>query len=166
MIRINLETLVMGNIPGMSMMILRPFPKTPYHDRLLPICIGMYEAGAIGKAINKEKNSRPLPHSLLLNTITQLGGKLSYIIIDKVQGATFYATLVIQRVNQTFKIDARPSDAVALALRMKVPMYVDEKVLISASFPAWVNTEQGIRKAEEAEFHKFVSTLEPEDFSN
>ena len=74
MIQINLETLVMGNIPGTSMMILRPYSKSPYHDRLLPICIGTVEAASIGKAINKEKNSRPIPHSLILNMMTQLGG--------------------------------------------------------------------------------------------
>ena len=164
MIRVGLETLVMGSVPGASVVVLRPIASEGEHDQVLPICIGSVEAAAIAKALSTEPTSRPMTHALIGTVIAQLGGKLSKVVIDKVRGTVFYATLCIQRGTETIRIDARPSDAIALAVRLKTPIYVEEDVLASASFPSWVNVPQERQKAEIEEFHDFVESLSPSDF--
>ena len=166
MIRVRIETLVMGGLPNASVMVLRPVAGEPDHDRVLPICIGSVEAAAIGKAISHEKSSRPMTHSLIGTIVAQLGGKLARVVINKVRGTVFYATLHIQRVREIIKVDARPSDAVALAVRLDAPIFVDENVMAAASFPSWVNVKKDQQKAEIEEFHNFVEALSPEDFCN
>ena len=155
MIRVTLETLVMGNIPGASVLILRPIASEAEHNMVLPICIGPVEAAAIAKALS---------HSLLGTVMGTLGGKLQRIVISKVQGTVFYASLHIKQADTVYKIDARPSDAVALAVRLKVPMYVSENVMETAGFPAWVNVKQLQDEVEIEEFHDFVEHLSPGDF--
>ena len=164
MIRVGLETLVMGNIPGASVMVLRPVPQEGERDQVLPICIGPVEAAAIAKALSGDPSSRPMTHSLLCTVMGTLGGKLKRIVITRVKGTIFYASLHIKQGDTTTKVDARPSDAVALAVRLHVPMYVADRVFAQASFPAWVNTSSAQQQAELEEFHTFVEGLEPEDF--
>lgn len=165
MVRVGLETLVMGSVPGASVVVLRPFSNEDEHGYVLPICIGSVEAAAIGKALSQEPSARPMTHALIGTVIAQLGGKLDRVVIDKVRGTVFFATLCIRRGTETIKVDARPSDAIALAVRLKVPIYVDEAVLASASFPSWVNIPQERQKAEIEEFHDFVENLSPADFA-
>lgn len=164
MVRVGLETLVMGSVPGASVIVLRPLSSEGEHDQVLPICIGSVEAAAIAKSLSHEPSSRPMTHALIGTVIAQLGGKLSKVVIDKVRGTVFYATLCVQRGTETIRIDARPSDAIALAVRLKAPIYVEEDVLASASFPSWVNITQERQKAEIEEFHNFVESLSPADF--
>ncbi len=165
MIRVTLETLVMGAIPGASMLILRPVSREGEHDRVLPICIGPVEAAAIGKAVSGELSTRPMTHGLLSTVMGTLGGKLQRIVITRVRGTVFYANLHVKQGDVTHKIDARPSDAIALAVRLKVPMYVSEDVMEAASFPAWVNVKKERDEAEMREFHDFVEHLSPSDFT-
>lgn len=165
MIRASIETLVMGSVPGASVVVLRPLPSEDEHDRILPICIGSVEAAAIGKALSEERSSRPMTHALIGTVVAQLGGKVEKVVIDKVRGTIFYATLCIRRGTEAVKIDARPSDAIAIAVRLKVPIYINESVMASASFPTWVNIAQEQQKAEMEEFHSFVENLSPEDFA-
>lgn len=166
MVRVNLETLVMGNVPGASVIVLRPAAtEDDFVNCVLPICIGSFEAAAIGKGLSGEKSSRPMTHALINNVVTQLGGRISRVVVDKVRGTVFYATICIQRGTETIKIDARPSDAIAIAVRTKVPIYVEEDVLASASFPSWVNVPREQQQAQMEEFHEFVENLSPEDFA-
>lgn len=166
MIRCGIEALVMGSMPGASIMVLRPYGNEAMRDRILPICIGSVEAAAIGKALSREQSARPMTHSLLVNIIAQLGGSVSHVVINRVMGTVFYATVVIKRAFDTVKVDARPSDAVAIAIRLRAPIYVSEKVMEAASFPAWVNVEKEQQDAEAAEFHTFLETVLPEDFAS
>lgn len=165
MVRVHLDTLVMGNFPGASVIVLRPLAGERDHDKVLPICIGPVEAAALGKAVSGEPSARPMTHSLIGSVIAQLGGKLKHVVIEKVRGTVFYATICIERGGQTTKIDARPSDAVTLAVRMKAPIYVSESVLASASMPVWVNGDKDRQRIEMEEFHRFVENLSPEDFA-
>ncbi len=98
--------------------------------RLLPIIIGYFEANAIKMRIRGEKVSRPLTHDLLLKAIQELGGKVKRVVIDRLAEGTFFAKLVV-KINQgeMRQIDARPSDAIALALRADVPIFVAEYLL-------------------------------------
>lgn len=98
--------------------------------RLLPIIIGPYEAEAIRMKVKGIIPPRPLTHDLLRSTIKELGAKLEGIIIDRLSEGIFFAKLMIAaREGEEVKIDARPSDAIALALRANVPIFVAEEVI-------------------------------------
>ncbi len=99
-------------------------------NRLLPIIIGISEVTAIKMKISGIEPPRPLTHDLLRNTITQLGAKLVRIIINRLEFNTFFAKLVLQTPSGAMEeVDARPSDAIALALRAEAPIFVAEEVL-------------------------------------
>ena len=99
-------------------------------NRLLPIIIGISEVTAIKMKISGIQPPRPLTHDLLGATIAQLGGKLTRIVISKLEFNTFFAKLVLQTKEGGFEeIDARPSDSIALALRAEAPIFVATDVL-------------------------------------
>ena len=102
-------------------------------ERYFPIFIGYNEAMAIDRKLNDRQVPRPLTHDLLHNVIEQMGGKLSRIVVNDLVESTYYAVLEIQRGDQTIDIDSRPSDAIALAVRTTVPIFVEDKVLNRAS---------------------------------
>ncbi len=98
-------------------------------ERILPIVIGIMEVTSIKMRISGVTPPRPMTHDLLCNTINQLGAKIDKIVITDLQQNTFFAKLVLQ-IDSTFKeVDARPSDSIALALRAKAPIFVEETVL-------------------------------------
>src|SRR3989338_4946099 len=102
-------------------------------SRLLPVVIGIAEVNAIKLKLSGLEPPRPLTHDLLLRTIEELGAKLKEIQIDKLENNTFYAKLVLVRNGSgEVKVDARPSDSVALALRAGAPIYVAEDVIHEA----------------------------------
>ena len=100
------------------------------NGRLLPIIIGIFEAESIKMKVRGVKTARPLTHDLLKDTIEQLGATLERIVIDNLEKGTFFAKLVLKTNNgHEVRVDARPSDAIALALRTEAPIFVEEKVL-------------------------------------
>jgi len=100
--------------------------------RLLPIVIGILEAQAIKMKLAGFSPPRPLTHDLLKSTIEELGGGLEKVVIDKLVENTFHAKLVIKINGELKIIDARPSDSIALAVRMKAPIFVEDAVLEEA----------------------------------
>ncbi len=115
--------------------------------RLLPIIIGMFEAQAIAMGISGEDIGRPLTHDLLLSVINELEGELERIEITRLSDTTYYALLHIVRDGERLKIDARPSDAIALALRANCQIYVAEEVLdVAAVVPESVVDEENLEK--------------------
>jgi bifunctional DNase/RNase len=102
-------------------------------DRYFPIFIGYNEAMAIDRKLNDRQIPRPMTHDLLHNIIEQMGGKLSRIVVNDLVEDTYYAVLEIQRGDQLVEVDSRPSDAIALAVRTTVPIFVEDKVLNRAS---------------------------------
>jgi bifunctional DNase/RNase len=102
-------------------------------DRYLPIWIGPCEADAITVTLQETEMARPLTHDLLKSTITQMGGELLHVVIHALQNDTFFAKLVVRQGARQIEIDARSSDAIALAVRVHVPIYVDETVLDQAA---------------------------------
>ena len=97
----------------------------------LPITIGVFEATAIALAIEQTPVSRPTSHDLISSIITNLGAQVQSVIITEVRSNTFYAAIVLEKDGETIKIDARPSDSIAVALRAKAPIYAEESVLES-----------------------------------
>lgn len=116
------------NAQGHALVILSDADDT----RLLPIVIGPFEAQAIAMQIRGEHFERPLTHDLFTNALHALGHQLLRIEITKLEEGTFYAVLVIQTVDGVTELDARPSDAIAIALRAGAPIFVAEAVLQEA----------------------------------
>lgn len=110
-------------------------------DRHLPIWIGAFEAEAIAMELQGITASRPLPYDLLRNVIGELGGELRRIVVTDLTQDVFYARIVIDRAGIAVEIDSRPSDAIALAVRAKIPILVDDSVMDRA----------GVRLEDEAE---------------
>lgn len=101
-------------------------------DVMLPIWVGPYEANSIASEIEKLSSHRPMTHDLLRNVISQMGGVVTRVTVTDLRDSTFYAVIEIVANGQTVLIDARPSDAIALALRADCPIYVRETVLESS----------------------------------
>jgi bifunctional DNase/RNase len=98
-------------------------------DSVLPIWVGVYEANAIALEIEKVTTPRPMTHDLLKNMLTGFGASVSKIVVTELKDDTFYAVIWAEREGQTISIDSRPSDALALALRVDCPIFVDDEVL-------------------------------------
>jgi len=101
--------------------------------RILPIVIGIMEVTAIKMKISGVYPPRPMTHDLFCNAITQLGAKIDKIIINKLENNTFFAKLIVSADSRTLEIDARPSDSIAIAIRAKAQIFVDEQVLDNVS---------------------------------
>ena len=101
-------------------------------DRYLPIWVGPAEADSIAVNLQKVSVPRPLTHDLLTEIIQTLGGNLDHIVVNDLKEDTFFAKIVLEVKGKQMDIDARPSDALALAVRMSVPIYVDDSVLDKA----------------------------------
>lgn len=102
-------------------------------ERLLPIVIGIMEVAAIKMKVSGLTPPRPMTHDLLHNTIKQLGAKINKIVITKLEENTFFAKLVLQVNGKFEEVDARPSDSIALSVRAKAPIFVEEEVLDKVS---------------------------------
>jgi len=102
-------------------------------ERYLPIWIGPYEAEAINIELQEIQVARPLTHDLLKALIIEMGGTVKHIVVSDLRNDTFYANIVVERNGQQIEIDSRPSDAIALAVRARVPIYVAESVMEQAA---------------------------------
>jgi bifunctional DNase/RNase len=98
----------------------------------LPIWVGIFEANAIALQLEKVSTPRPMTHDLLRNFISELDARVSRVVISELRDSTFFAQIRVITNDRTLEIDARPSDAIALALRVEAPIYVDQTVLDQA----------------------------------
>ena len=98
-------------------------------DRSFPIVIGIFEATSIDRRVKGITNPRPLTHDLVANTIDQMGGELQDVYINDLREHTYFAKLRVRQEGELVEVDCRPSDAIALAVTAKVPIYVAEDVL-------------------------------------
>lgn len=145
-------------------------PTDSEEPLLLPIWIGYSEAEAIMHLLEQRYHSRPLTHDLLANVIGALGSKVERVVIDKVMGATFFASICLNRDGRTISIDARPSDSIALALQTGASIFVDEDVMNAAArqFRIKVSDAGELLYGSEDEmdrFHSFIESVNPEDFT-
>ena len=157
MVRVDIETIVMAAGPVPSLIVLRERSSksdSPAPLRSLSIQTGSFEAAAI---------SRGITHDLLLDTVDALGAKLERIEIVRTEPPVFYATIVVLADGEERKIDARPSDAIALAVRSNAPMFVEDDIMnrlgTVSTHAEDVDDEQEFEK-----FDEFVHTLSPDDF--
>jgi len=118
-------------------------------SRYLPIWIGAAEADAIAVKLQGTSVQRPLTHDLMQSVIDVLGGKVNSIVISDLQKDVFFAKVVLNRDGEQIEIDSRPSDAIALAVRVQAPIYAEEDVLSRGG--VWLDKETGKPVAEETE---------------
>jgi len=138
-------------------------------QRILPIWIGPGEAQAIRRILSEEPFPRPLTHDLVVITLEGLKAKISRVIIADLRENTFFASVIVEREGEVLSIDARPSDSIALALRAKAPIYVNEKLLQPAPAEELQAPEAGeappLTDEEKAEqLRRYLEKLNPEDF--
>jgi bifunctional DNase/RNase len=135
-------------------------------ERVLPIWIGPAEASAIAMELAGVKFARPLTHDLLKQVIVGLGAELRKVIITRVQDNTYFAELHIYRGDQVVQIDARPSDSIALALRLKAPIFTSEELLdLTSVDTGGAAASSGTPGPLDADALKtYLQNLDPEDF--
>jgi uncharacterized protein len=141
MIRVTVDSIRVSLLTQQRMVMLRESEGR----RLLPIWIGAFEAEAIATALQGHEPPRPMTHDLLKNVIGELEGKVQHIAITQLRDSTYYARLVVESRGLHHDIDARSSDAIALAVRCEVPIFVDESVFDQAAMTA---EEEGEAEAE------------------
>jgi len=157
MIEVTLETIQVSLVSSHRIVVL----KQAGMERYLPIWIGPCEAEAISVGVNKIEMERPLTHDLILNTMGALKAELLYIFINDLAHNTFYARLILDVEGEEIEVDSRPSDAMAIAVRVGVPIYVAEYVMDEAG----VVPEEDIAEGDEASknlgvFRDFLSSLD------
>ncbi|PSN11151.1 hypothetical protein C7271_25005 [filamentous cyanobacterium CCP5] len=129
--------------------------------RALPIYIGQEQAKSIIGALENQTSPRPLTHDLLVSFLDEWSMALERVVIHALKDNTFYALLTLVQGENKREIDARPSDAIAIALRVDAPIWVMEEVVADASIPV----DRDADEAETEAFREFVNNLSPGDFS-
>jgi bifunctional DNase/RNase len=138
-IEVKIRGLMMDPNSGTPIIILKDINS----ETLLPIWVGAYEANAIALEIEKIAPQRPMTHDLLRNLIAEMGAEVKRVVITELKDNTFFAIIEMVKSNgENVSLDSRPSDAIALALRVDSPIYVDEAV---------INASQAVRSEEEEE---------------
>jgi uncharacterized protein len=116
--------------------------KDIHSERFLPIFIGQFEAEAITIELQSAAHPRPLTHDLLKSVITEMGGRVAYILVNDLRNDTFYARIVVDINGKKIEVDSRPSDAIALAVRVHAPIFVNEAVMEKSSVEPEMDIEQ------------------------
>lgn len=146
-----------------AILVLEPDePAIAGKQRIVPIWIGSQEAMQLGVALEQIKPPRPLTHDLFLDALTNLDARIDHVLINAVAGQTFFSKLYLRQGGRLIELDARPTDAIALAVREGAPFYMDEAVLAQASYP-FILKEGADKETELKEFDSFIEDLNPED---
>jgi len=154
-IKMTVRGIALDPITNMPIVIL----KDPDERRALPIWVGIFEANAIALELEKVSTPRPMTHDLLKNILDGLGITVQQITVNDLKENTFYATIDLNHNGSVVQIDARPSDAIALALRTNAPIFVAENVVAQAK-----NIEVSEEKEETDKWKEWLENLKPEDF--
>ena len=161
MIEVTVDSIRVSLMSHLRIVVL----KDVNDERYLPIFIGPYEAEAIALRLHNVETPRPLTHDLICNTIEDLGAEVTHIVVTELRDDTFYAQIGVRVNKGTTAIDSRPSDAIAVAVRVGVPIFVAEEVMTAAGIVpgADISGEVEERKEEFSAFRDFVNTLDLDD---
>ena len=154
---------------GQFVLLLEPVAEESERERILPIWIGQQEAASILIAVQGARTPRPLSHDLMVRFVEELGARIDRVEVSRIEDRTFYAEIHLETPGGPRVIDARPSDAIAIARRADAPIHVAEAVLDEAGVPDPAHpAEDGDELTEErlAEFRRFLDDVEPEDFED
>jgi bifunctional DNase/RNase len=130
-------------------------------ERYLPIWIGAAEAAAIALSLQGVQTPRPMTHDLMKNMLDDLSVDVQRIVVTELRDSTFFATIELARGKDSYEVSSRPSDAIALAVRMSVPIFASEDVLNEASILIPGDEEEEVEK-----FREFLDNVSPEDFES
>jgi bifunctional DNase/RNase len=144
-VEMKIRGLMMDPVSNMPIVLLKDVGS----DTVLPIWVGVYEANAIALEIEKVNTPRPMTHDLIKNVLTGLDAMVHKIVVTELKDDTFYAVIWLERDGHVVSIDSRPSDALALALRVDCPIFVEDEVLKNskqAANPVPAVTSEELRK--------------------
>ncbi|WES64175.1 bifunctional nuclease family protein [Microbacter sp. GSS18] len=147
---------------GQHVILLKPITELPGAGSILPIWIGAQEATSILVAVENAATPRPLAHDLMRSMLETLGAEVTRVEVARIEDGTFYADVTLTVGEAVYTIDARPSDAVALASRTGSPIFVADAVLEEAGTPDMLSDEDEEERVEE--FKDFIEHVDPEDF--
>jgi bifunctional DNase/RNase len=152
-VEMKIRGLMMDPVTNMPIVILKDVDS----ETVLPIWVGIYEANAIALEIEKVTTPRPMTHDLIKNVLTGLEASVHKVVVTELKEDTFYAVIWLERDGQIISIDSRPSDALAVALRMDCPIFVEDEVLKNSKM-ANVND-----RVSSEELRKWLDGLNDED---
>lgn len=166
MVELKVLTLIVTGANAPSFLVLRPKEDVASEgkSRVVPICVGMPEAMALGSVLEGARFERPMTHDLMLDALTNLDARIDHVLICDVKDGTFYARLCLSQHGRLIDLDARPSDAIALALRQDAPVYINDRVLEQASFP-YLFRQPFDEEQIVDEFKDFLQNISPDDFA-
>jgi len=145
--------------------LLKPLLEEPGEGRVLPIWIGAQEATSILIAVQGEQAPRPLSHDLITTLFGTVGARIERVDVTRIDDGTFYAELSLTTPTGPQVLDSRPSDAIALAVRVQAPIWVADEVLDEAGIPAeMVDFDHDEEEEKLDEFKRFLDEVDPEDF--
>lgn len=153
-VEMKIRGLMMDPVTNMPIVILKDVDG----NSVLPIWVGVYEANAIALEIEKVTTPRPMTHDLIKNLLMGLGSGLRKVVVSELKDDTFYAVIWMEREGEMIAIDSRPSDALALALRLDCPIFVEDDVLKSSKVSNAVSD-----KANSEELRRWLENLSDED---
>jgi uncharacterized protein len=153
-VEMKIRGLMMDPVTNMPIVILKDING----NAVLPIWVGVYEANAIALEIEKVSTPRPMTHDLIKNLLLGLHTSVRKVVVNDLREETYYALIWLEQDGQILSIDSRPSDALALALRLDCPIYVEEEVLKSSKMASTAS-----EKATSEELRKWLENLNDED---
>ena len=159
MVEMKVEGLTLDPLTNMPIIIL----KDLLSDKALPIWVGYFEANAIALEIEKINTPRPMTHDLLRSMISSLHAKVKHVLINDLKDNTFFAVISVIQNGSDMTIDSRPSDAIALALRTKSPIFVEDKV-IEAEKKLDLPDPDKIQNYEKQQWKDWITSIKPQDF--
>ena len=159
MVEMKVEGLTLDPLTNMPIIILKDLAG----DKALPIWVGYFEANAIALEIEKINTPRPMTHDLLNNIISSLQAKVKHILVTDLKDNTFFAEISVVQNGSDMTIDSRPSDAIALALRSKSPIFVEEKV-IEAAKSLDLPDPNKLQNQEKQQWKDWITSIKPQDF--
>ena len=161
-LEMKVKGLALDPLSNMPMIILRDEEE----KRSLPIWVGLFEANAIALELEKVTTARPMTHDLIKNILESLDARVQKVVVNDLRENTFYAVLYLRLGNADITVDSRPSDAIALALRVGAPIFVEEEVVQKArTVEVAKETEIGTGKGDDqAKIKEWLESLKPGDF--
>ena len=153
-VEMKIRGLMMDPVTNMPIVVLKDVGS----DTVLPIWVGVYEANAIALEIEKVTTPRPMTHDLIKNLLIGLDTHVHKIVVNELRDDTFFAVIWLEREGQTISIDSRPSDALALALRVDCPIFVEDQVLKTSRLASALSD-----KVSSEEMRKWLENLGEED---
>ncbi|NTU70487.1 MAG: bifunctional nuclease family protein [Coriobacteriia bacterium] len=165
MIQVRIASLALDARSNQPVVILKRVDEGPGEGLVLPIWIGHPEATAILLALEGAEPPRPMTHDLMRNMLESLDTYVERIEITRVEESTFFASIMLRGEERTRVVDARPSDSIALAIRMQAPIYVADEVFAKAGVPDESHPDID-EEAELAAFREFLDSVDPEDFQS